>query len=596
MSKKILTQIMLKKFARGEISLYCLLGVKSLSDLPPNVKVESSYEFGIHDVGDVLQKLVNHEISQERFYDWWSLLSDIEDDWRAKAFCLCHAFGLDKQYKRPWPVLPETDADWCYLIFSELDDFMQNEENLPLEEAKHLLSYFPMMLYNKGKNPENREYPIDISLAYLRCNDDRMWGERGPWVTADEKMQFRGVLDKLATAKIAEAERIKAYHCYGGSPLYSCDWQTAHDLLLDVFAQTKEPAIANSLGYIFYYGRCTNDVPEYEKAFAYFSYAAAHGVIEAIYKMADLYAYGNGCLQSEVAAMHLLSKLYEEQLPLFCQGNSIKFADIALRMGKLYEDGIGTFPNPAQAYYYYLQADYAIRQRQHDYDFYGDAKVCIRIQNALKRLRAKIEIKSGNKAGVFLSDILQHVLSTCDAIELSFVKKDNGALKIKVRPLDKIQKDKQSKIFVTIPEYAYCNLQDEIILHRKRDKSKNLPLDKIQVTEIRISYLEDSCQFYRYGKYLFSLSDRRYDLKLIGRIKAMDEKIRIAQVVFEHNSRRYDYLCDSLKVKKGDWIRVSGAASGRLVYVTNVYTCHKSELRLPFERYEHVISVESRKD
>lgn len=591
MSELILTKNMLQKFARCEINLQRLLGVDSLDDLEAEVKIESPYEFGINDIWQSLQKLQAGETSEEDFYNWCFLLENREEEWIYKGFCLQHAFGINKEGRRAWPVLPETEADWCFLIFDELEDFLWTEDELSTEATEHLLSYFPMMLRNKNKNPEDREYPMRISLAYLRANDDRMWGERGPIVTPDEKNQFRRVLEKLVDAGITEAEQIKAYHCYGGSPLYACEWQTSRDLLLRVFQVTREAYIASSLGYIFYYGRCTNGTPEYEKAFAYFSYAAAHGVIEAIYKLADLYSYGNGCLKSEAAAAHLITELYDAQLPLFCQGKSMKFADIALRMGKCYEYGIDVYQDAYSAYRYYLQADYAIRLRMHDYDFYGDAKVYRNVREALERVRPKMKLLQGNKAGVSLAGQLREALTYCDALELTLSQNDKGTLKVKAIPLLK-DKEARTKILVTIPEHSYCELQDGLVLRCKKANVKELP-EKAIVTGIESSWGSDTCELLQYGKVLFFLPNKRYDLKLAGRIKATGEKLTIAQVVFEHNGRRYDYLCDSLKIKKGDWVHVSGAASGKLVRVVNIYTCHKSELRLPFERYEHVLSVES---
>jgi TPR repeat protein len=65
--------------------------------------------------------------------------------------------------------------------------------------------------------------------------------------------------------------------------------------MIRLFELTDNPQYANTLGYIYYYGRCNNGVPEYDQAFYYFSYAAANGLYEGMYKLADLFWHGYGC-------------------------------------------------------------------------------------------------------------------------------------------------------------------------------------------------------------------------------------------------------------------------------------------------------------
>ena len=104
------------------------------------------------------------------------------------------------------------------------------------------------------------------------------------------------------------ALRLKGYACYGGNRLYECDWAAARDCMLRLRELADDAEYANTLGYIYYYGRCNGGEPEYEKAFPQFSYAAANGVFEAIYKLGDMYSHGYGCRKSEETARNLIPR------------------------------------------------------------------------------------------------------------------------------------------------------------------------------------------------------------------------------------------------------------------------------------------------
>lgn len=74
----------------------------------------------------------------------------------------------------------------------------------------------------------------------------------------------------------------------------------------------------------------------------------------------------------------------------FLRGYDASFADAALRLGKVFEYGIGTEANPAAAYCLYLEADYAAKIRAEHSDFFGDHSVVERTGQALERVARKL--------------------------------------------------------------------------------------------------------------------------------------------------------------------------------------------------------------
>ncbi len=174
-----------------------------------------------------------------------------------------------------------------------------------------------------------------------------------------------------------------AYAYYGGNGIVPCDWKKAEQALLRLFNPDDDPPrgddlAANSLGYIYYSSRL--GAPDCERAFRCFSFAALHGVIEAIYKLSDMYRKGDGTPRNPMMAWLLLSKLWKHtDKRRISQG---KYADIALRMGYCYRDGIGVEADPAEALAFFRKARRGINARRKYHNF-GDETVAANIDKAI---------------------------------------------------------------------------------------------------------------------------------------------------------------------------------------------------------------------
>ena len=185
----------------------------------------------------------------------------------------------------------------------------------------------------------------------------------------------------------------KGYGCYGGDRAFECDWNVARDCFLKLIEiqGDKDAFVYNSLGYIYYYGRCNDGEPEYDKAFKYFSVGAANGVFESTYKCADMFIGGKGVPKSEKAGVNLIMNIYNENKDNFSnEAEGCKFADVALRVGGLFERGCGVEQDFETAYFHYYEAKYAIERRMEEDDFYGDKSVHKNICEALERVKEKL--------------------------------------------------------------------------------------------------------------------------------------------------------------------------------------------------------------
>ena len=119
-----------------------------------------------------------------------------------------------------------------------------------------------------------------------------------------------------------------------------------------------------NLGYCYYYGRDT-DV-DYEKAFHYFALGAFDGHIRSLYKIGDMYRNGYYVEKNEKEAFYIYTRcaetMTEEAVPMVG-------ADVMMRLGDCYFEGIGTEVDYKLARQYYQRAEVLFFERLEEGDF-----------------------------------------------------------------------------------------------------------------------------------------------------------------------------------------------------------------------------------
>lgn len=315
--------------------------------------------------------------------------------------------------------------------------------------------------------------------------------------SSKEKQEYKAYIEEGCQKVWPVAIEAKAYACYGGNSVYECDWETSRDCLLKLIELQGDdnPFAYNTLGYIYYYGRCNGGVPEYEKAAQYFMVGAAHGIYESRYKIADMMMSGKGLPQSKKAAVKLVCEMYDENYEIFCnEGFEGKFADVALRLGGYFERGEGTDVDYETALYHYMQAKYAIDLRMEEHNFYGDSKVRRNIDEAITRVKEHIPEEFYMKSiKMEAPSMLGHMLSKSVGLDVELSGDEDTGFYIKATRL--CSEHTLANMLITIPEMNYCKFSNEIVL--KIDNIDSLGGDacafgprKAYINEIR--YNEDS--------------------------------------------------------------------------------------------------------
>ena len=444
-------------------------------------------------------------------------------------------------------------------------------------------------------------------------------GFKAEGASASQKRKYHQYLDQLCEADAVEALKIKAWGYYGGNELFACNWEESERYLLRLVEVAEDPYACNSLGYIYYYGRTTEGVPDYAKAFKYFSVAALYGIYEAMYKVADLCLKGKGIpMRCPRGAKNVIEWLYYDQLlPLFTNGKfDCEFADVAARMGRLQlaeakeaaekksqelleqakEKGAEELPKITPlydaAYELFKLAEYALELRA-PYNQYGDTAVMAGVRQGLEEARTSLSYSDVPQAELEQKAAIRALYSLVnfDAVCVKF--KTKGKKKIlKVKLLDR-NRGGFHKRLLSLPTVDYCRFTDKLVLtaEKLKVKQKNYKGKKLSC-----------CSFYEHNGILIfeDVDGGILRLKVDGlaiqrKLKPKDLKeYKMVSVTFHEGGKEYDYLYNLEEpVTPGDKVIVVGYQGETEVTVTKVFTVPAYQLKLPLNRYKAVVSLAS---
>ena len=351
---------------------------------------------------------------------------------------------------------------------SRVELLSDEELPYPLEKMKKLLRKLSSDFIDDAENavPDSVAGSIEEALRkkILEWTD---WEKSECIAPPEEFDTYRELVLKGAEKDWPEALEALAYASYGGNNVFPRNFKKSEECLLRLIEVQPEPLLHyyNTLGYIYYYGRSTEGVPQYEKAYQYFSIGAILGAYESRYKLADMLVAGKGVPKNVEAAAILVKSLYQENRDLLEEGNVMcKFADVALRLGGLHERGDGVEQSLESAYSLYLQASYAIKERMKAGEYFGDKSVAEHIEEGLQRVRAALPedyFKDSYQAGnPFL---IGSLLEDSEGLDMAAVEKD-GDWYLLARRADADEDGKVKKHLLTLPQMNICTLTDTIVM------------------------------------------------------------------------------------------------------------------------------------
>ena len=416
-----------------------------------------------------------------------------------------------------------------------------------------------------------------------------------------EREEIYSVLDELCANDNIDALDMKAYLCYGGSELMPCDWFASRDCLLKLMELTEDTGderrgqYANTLGYMYYYGRCSDGVPDYETALKYYVIGGAYGLYESIYKIADMLKSGKAIPKDLYASRCLVKRVYDLTKKDYLRGQCYSdFADAAFRMG-IYEKDDGKYE---AALKYLQEAECAIRDRSTG-GFYGDDRVAMAIAENLKEVKAICEAQrkpEDPNYDIFpnLPDFspLTYLVEIHSVIKGKLVKVENDDIVLEFKDDGEYGR---SSVFVDTEECGMLHLtRFSYVFHGVKD----LKISK--KNKFRFTRLDNLCwdepMGIRFctseGKVKCSFTYEKAELVLPSCDKPKSgDKHLFASCSFYDGGRTYDYIADGFDVKVGDVVIVNSYQGEAEVQVESIEEKTLDELPIPFERYKPILRV-----
>ncbi len=244
------------------------------------------------------------------------------------------------------------------------------------------------------------------------------------------------------------------------------DWKKSYDALVELAREYPDDGrYPNTLGYLCYYGRHTGK-RDYEEARKWFEKGYDLNMIESTYKLADMMTDGLGGPVDREKAFRMYLHMY-----LYCKDEfesgrkDSKFADTALRMGRVFHDGKITRQNDLEALGYLLEAKYAIEWRE-QYDEYGDDTVKKNILRLIDECdKPSEEVQQYVQYGIRLGTVQERLIPfNDDRISMENEVDDNGVARLEFRRLRKDRK-KSSRILWSVAPAMKCFMADSVVLY-----------------------------------------------------------------------------------------------------------------------------------
>lgn len=470
----------------------------------------------------------------------------------------------------------DCNEDPAYCV-NELIKLQQRIDNYSINKGKP----HDQWILNEGQKRDFLHFYNEDSLADADPVDQQI---------------YKKILIEYADKDNLYALRTLGYACYGNdNPVFSCDWNKSRDCFLKLMnlAQGKDQAMyANTLGYIYYYGRCNNGVPQYDEAYKYFSLAAFFGYYEARYKVADMIRDGKGIFKNEEAAFRMYTELYDDNYARFLRDGDCVLSDVALRIASCYQHGKGTYKNLMTAYYYYLIAKLAIDERMKKSNFFGLTTVSASIRTGLSEVKKELGNAIKNKyisinPVVFFERFL--LTGSVRNIELK-IKSNKQGNSITFTRLKANAYDPAPNMLFVFPEISYCKKSASITCFAPKECTlKNYTDSKTLIVD-NVKEKKDELFFYYKRKLVLSIE--KFDLRIKAE-KETGSKVmhKFASVQFEPGGKTYDYLCDGLNVNPGDFVLVPGMTGPQKTMVFRVFEQSEADAPLDIVKYKKVIEV-----
>lgn len=453
----------LKRLARYEDSPADFIGLSANDFERSNFEgIMGFYLVTLEDIKEACKNLKEKEVSTFHLTDWLNLMIVV----------MAENFGIDDETIHQIKVrVPETDEDLKACLFNLLEGLEMQTSDTGVPDYKLSDEVIEEYEYRK-------KFPDDLGHLTQWQMDDFLNGYAVPGeqirVPKADIPLFLKVVDEGCKRNMDLALFLKGYGCYGGDDIFPCDWKASEACLLRLYENTQDPQYANKLGFLYYYGRVNDRIPQYDKAFQFFTIGAINRVYESCYMIADMFWDGNGTVRSPKSADCVIEWSYPASLYQFCNGKQdSNFAEIAYRMARIRQRRANYAINAKdlyleEAYRFYLEADYAITDRMKSFVKFGDQSTKEDIEQGLAEVKSQLprDFYKDNLQDDYLYFTIDFMKSYNVMVSLRRASIDSVKMTLRVVPKKNHPRPKQK--LLTIPQFGYCGVTDTLVVYLER--------------------------------------------------------------------------------------------------------------------------------
>ncbi len=540
------------------------------------IKYLSKYKITIEDITSILKEFIQKEYIDDSDLGKFHFLFSLK--YKDKYIYSPNINDFSKEIHKDY-LYDDNDHLILYLFLKLLHD--TDQEN-PLDDLYKLQKFLKDILDNREYKKKDRKYSNE-TLGFILDGIDELNSDYS-FIDYEILDFYKENLVKLASFNDPIALRSLGYNYYEGLFDFPLDYSKSLYYLTKYFELTEDMDVTRPIGYIYYYGRNNNGIPQKDKAFQYFVLGHLAGYFESTYKLADCYLNGYGTIKSFKTAYELVSSIYDKSYSYFLDGHHSKFADVALRMGNFYKKGIHIKLDLEDAKYYYLLARCAIKERLKEINEYpGDRSVAIGINESLNELKDNDERIIKNK-GYLISSFKEYFNNEDNIIKIDFIK---GYIHIY------ISSKKNKYLFNVIPSLNFVERTELIEYLIKVENYEVLEfinlVNKYPILSLKLSEHKLEVILNENGD--TSLTSVTFDelINIPQTLKSLDKRYEVLSVEFYEGSKLYDYLSSKKNVKIGDIVKVNSNNEIKEVKVKNIKYLYEDELTLPLEKMSKIL-------
>lgn len=354
---------------------------------PFNLRVTRKYTMKVEDLREALNNInrQNHPLSM--FKQWfWLILNvfydslNIRKNYEENVFSdfpkdekeiFSTVYGMtEKLYWRLEERFGTKEENEQYMIRFQDEPFWETEN--PEQDDPERAAYFAVCadiisridsyLLNLGKPQGSWSYSISQMKHVVGEYETEKDLESA---TPEALALYREFVRRLYRAGDVQAVKILAWGYMEGGIAYRRNYDLAQIYMQELYEKTGDAYAANCLGYLYYHGLTNHGVPQYDKAFPFFSYGVLDGVEESVYMAADMLIHGQGTVRNIDMGLNLLVDGYRNAQFEFCHGSfDCRFAEYAQHLGDCCLEGIIFGMGMKDAYRFFLEAEYAAKKRE----------------------------------------------------------------------------------------------------------------------------------------------------------------------------------------------------------------------------------------